>query len=200
MWRSGCCALRLLLCDTLHRWTFGVAILIVLAIQIWMVYVKAKEANSPSASGLLVCAPVLRVRCKRAECGARHALCGGICLLLSWAQNYAKRARPRTVRAPIVTARVAFSGGQILTLITIVTGFVYPTVWVLGEEGLEAFDINVETGVTVMADLMSKVWALYCARPPRPLSLCLPPSSVRTSCSRGVNDASMRLAYGTAQG
>lgn len=71
--------MRLLMCDTLHRWTFGVAILIVLAIQIWMVYVKAKEANSPSASGLLVCAPVLRVRCKRAECGARHALCGGIC-------------------------------------------------------------------------------------------------------------------------
>ena len=46
---------------------------------------------------------------------------------------------------------------QILTLITIITAFVYPTVWVLGEEGLEAFDINVETGVTVMSDLVAKV-------------------------------------------
>lgn len=44
-----------------------------------------------------------------------------------------------------------------MTLITIITGFVYPTVWVLGEEGLEAFDINVETGVTVMSDLVAKV-------------------------------------------
>ena len=46
---------------------------------------------------------------------------------------------------------------QILTLITIITAFVYPTLWVLGEEGLEAFDINVETGVTVMTDLIAKV-------------------------------------------
>jgi len=147
--------------------------------------------------GVCPCAPSA-VQTSRVR-GATRAVRRNM-LLLSWAQNYAKRARPRTVRAQIVTARVAFCGGQILTLITIVTGFVYPTVWVLGEEGLEAFDINVETGVTVMADLMSKVWALYCARPPRPLSLCLPPSSVRTSCSRGVNDASMRLACGTAQG
>ena len=51
--------------------------------------------------------------------------------------------------------------GQILTLITIATAFVYPTVWVLGEEGLAAFDINVETGVIVMADLMAKVSSLY---------------------------------------
>ena len=69
---------------------------------------------------------------------------------------------------------MACCGGQILTLITIATGFVYPTVWVLGEEGLEAFDINVETGVTVMADLMSKVWALCCPRLPLLLSLCSP--------------------------
>jgi bacteriorhodopsin len=84
-------------------WTFGVVILIVLSIQLWMVYTKAKEANSPSASGILI-----------------------------------------------------------LTLITIATAFVYPTVWVLGEEGLAAFDINVETGVIVMADLMAKVvFGLY---------------------------------------
>merc|ERR1711939_236606 len=84
-------------------WTFGVIILIVLGVQLWMVYVKAKEANSPSSTGPLV-----------------------------------------------------------LTLITIVTAFVYPTVWVLGEEGLEAFDINVETGFTVMADLVGKiVFGLY---------------------------------------
>jgi len=44
-----------------------------------------------------------------------------------------------------------------LTLLTICTAFVYPAVWVLGEEGLEAFDINVETGVTVIADLVGKV-------------------------------------------
>jgi hypothetical protein len=37
------------------RWTFGVAILLVLAVQLWMVYTKAKEANSPSAAGILVC-------------------------------------------------------------------------------------------------------------------------------------------------
>jgi len=84
-------------------WTFGCVLLLVLAIQIWMVYVKAKENNAPSAAGL-----------------------------------------------------------QILTLITIITAFVYPTLWVLGEEGLEAFDINVETGVTVMTDLIAKVvFGLY---------------------------------------
>jgi hypothetical protein len=55
---------------------------------------------------------------------------------------------------------VCVCGWQVLTLITIITGFVYPTVWVLGEEGLEAFDINVETGVTVMSDLVGKVRAL----------------------------------------
>ena len=32
-------------------------ILIVLSIQLWIVYTKAKEANSPSASGILVSAP-----------------------------------------------------------------------------------------------------------------------------------------------
>jgi len=84
-------------------WTFGCILLIVLAIQLWMVYVKAKEANSPSSTGLLI-----------------------------------------------------------LTLLTICTAFAYPAVWVLGEEGLEAFDINVETGVTVMADLVGKVvFGLY---------------------------------------
>jgi len=84
-------------------WTLGCILLITLSVQLWMVYVKAKEANSPSSTGLLV-----------------------------------------------------------LTLITLITGFVYPTVWVLGEEGLEAFDINVETGVTVMSDLVGKVvFGLY---------------------------------------
>ena len=33
--------------------------LITLSVQLWMVYVKAKEANSPSTSGLLVCIGVL---------------------------------------------------------------------------------------------------------------------------------------------
>ena len=57
------------------------------------------------------------------------------------------------MRAWSVTARrLSAVPGQILTLITIATCFVYPTVWVLGEEGLQAFDINVETGVIVMAD------------------------------------------------
>ena len=37
------------------RWTFGCVLLIVLAVQLWMVYVKAKEANSPSSTGILVC-------------------------------------------------------------------------------------------------------------------------------------------------
>jgi hypothetical protein len=37
------------------RWTFGCVLLLVLAIQIWMVYVKAKENNAPSAAGLQVC-------------------------------------------------------------------------------------------------------------------------------------------------
>jgi bacteriorhodopsin len=65
------------------------------------------------------------------------------------------------VRAWSVTARrLSAVPGQILTLITIATCFVYPTVWVLGEEGLQAFDINVETGVIVMADLMAKVSSL----------------------------------------
>ena len=55
-----------------------------------------------------------------------------------------------------------FLPSQILTLITVVTAFVYPTVWVLGEEGLQAFDINVETGLTVVADLIGKVvFGLY---------------------------------------
>jgi len=57
-----------------------------------------------------------------------------------------------------------------LTLLTICTAFVYPAVWVLGEEGLEAFDINVETGVTVMADLVGKVLP-----PKRALYLCNKP-------------------------
>ncbi len=48
-----------------------------------------------------------------------------------------------------------------MTLITIATAFVYPTVWVLGEEGLAAFDLNVETGIIVMADLLAKVSSLY---------------------------------------
>ena len=37
------------------RWTVGVALLLILAVQLWMVYTKAKEANSPSAAGILVC-------------------------------------------------------------------------------------------------------------------------------------------------
>ena len=37
------------------RWTFGCVLLVVLAVQLWMVYVKAKEANSPSSTGILVC-------------------------------------------------------------------------------------------------------------------------------------------------
>jgi len=36
------------------RWTFGCILLITLSVQLWMVYVKAKEANSPSSTGLLV--------------------------------------------------------------------------------------------------------------------------------------------------
>ena len=53
-------------------------------------------------------------------------------------------------------------GVQLLTIITIVSAFVYPTIWVLGEEGLEAFDINVETGMTVLTDLVAKVvFGLY---------------------------------------
>ena len=67
---------------------------------------------------------------------------------------------------------------QILTLLTICTAFVYPAVWVLGEEGLEAFDINVETGVTVIADLVGKVLppkrALYlCNKPLHPYNSAL---------------------------
>ena len=37
------------------RWTLGCILLITLSVQLWMVYVKAKEANSPSSTGLLVC-------------------------------------------------------------------------------------------------------------------------------------------------
>merc|ERR1711966_390698 len=78
-------------------------IVFLLAVQLWMVLVKAKEANSPLADGV-----------------------------------------------------------QLLTIITIVSAFVYPTIWVLGEEGLEAFDINVETGMTVLTDLVAKVvFGLY---------------------------------------
>merc|ERR1711966_533883 len=84
-------------------WTFGCALLLGAAVQLWMVLVKAKEANSPLADGV-----------------------------------------------------------QLLTIITIVSAFVYPTIWVLGEEGLEAFDINVETGLTVLTDLVAKVvFGLY---------------------------------------
>ena len=52
-----------------HRWTFGVVILIVLSIQLWIVYTKAKEANSPSASGILVSAPCGRVRIYQSNAG-----------------------------------------------------------------------------------------------------------------------------------
>ena len=85
-----------------------------------------------------------------------------MCLRGVW--EMAWRGRRENALAPTVITHtltsLLFLSLQILTLITIITGFVYPTVWVLGEEGLQAFDINVETGVTVMSDLVGKVCPL----------------------------------------
>ena len=66
---------------------------------------------------------------------------------------------------------------QVLVMILLVSFIVYPTVWVLGEEGLEAISINMEvtqlrhflglftclqSGLYVLVDLVSKiVFGLY---------------------------------------
>jgi len=51
---------------------------------------------------------------------------------------------------------------QILVLMVLISWCVYPIVWVLGEEGLEAINVNAEVAFVVLADLVSKIgYGLY---------------------------------------
>ncbi|EKX47260.1 hypothetical protein GUITHDRAFT_106708 [Guillardia theta CCMP2712] len=84
-------------------WTVGIAFFVLLALQVWSLYSKAKESGNSYAAGL-----------------------------------------------------------QVLVMILLVSFIVYPTVWVLGEEGLQAISINMESGLYVLVDLVSKiVFGLY---------------------------------------